>query len=185
MSEFRHLEEVFNLLRSGRHLSPEDEPAFSEVAADYQAYAAYFAPLGLKLTRHSRDFFYFEPDTAESATQTLPRIAVFSFILIDHAANAGRPIEEFLLTQHFLVSTLPHFSLDRYAALLRQVEVENTADLRQIVKNMERLGWAKFLGEDEFRLLRPFHRVFDKCLELSQAADAASFSTPRPEADPH
>lgn len=183
MSEFRHLQEVFNLLRSGRHLSPEDEPAFSEVAADYPAYAAYFAPLGLILQRHSRDFFYFEPDTAESPSQTLPRIAVFAFILIDHAANAGRPIEEFLLGEHFLLSSLPHFTLDRYVALLRQVEVETAGDLRQVVKNMERLGWAKFLGEEEFRLLRPFHRVFDKCLELSQAAaDATPPASPAADA---
>ncbi|MGH8586314.1 MAG: hypothetical protein ACREWE_09085, partial [Gammaproteobacteria bacterium] len=60
------------------------------------------------------------------------------------------------------------FTLDRYTGLLRQVEVEDVTGLRQILKNMERLSWVKFVGEDEFRFLRPFHRVFDKCLELSQ-----------------
>jgi len=28
------------------------------------------------------------------------------------------------------------------------------------------------MGQDEFRFLRPFHRVFSKCLELTQAAQA-------------
>lgn len=178
MSALPHLQEIFDRLRRGCHLSPEDEPAFSAVAANHEAYAEYFAPLGLTLVRHPREFFYFEPEAAESVPDTLPRIAVFSFVLIDHAANAGRPIEEFLLNQHFFISRLPHFSLDRYAALLRQVEVEDAAGLRQILKNMERLGWVKFHGEEEFRFLRPFHRVFDKCLELSATSGSRDGGTP-------
>ena len=182
MSELPHLQEIFDRLRRGYHLSPEDEPAFSAVAANFEAYAAYFAPLGLTLVRHPREFFYFEPDAGESASDVLPRIAVFSYVLIDHAANQGRPIEEFLLSQHFLISKLPHFTLDRYAALLRQMEVEDDAGLRQILKNMERLGWVKFVGEEEFRFLRPFHRVFDKCLELAQTAQTPSADESAPAA---
>lgn len=168
MSDLLHLQELFQILRMGHHLSPEDEPFFSAVAGDYEAYATQFAFLGLKLVRHPREFFYFEPEANDGMRETLPRIAVFSFILIDHFANAGKPIEEFLLTNHFLISRLPHFSMDRYISLLRQVDVEDQADLRQIVKNMERLGWAKFLGDEEFRFLRPFHRIFDKCIDLAQ-----------------
>jgi hypothetical protein len=179
MSELPHLQEIFDRLRLGYHLSPEDEPAFSAVAANSEDYAAYFAPLGLTLVRHPREFFYFEPDPGESVTKVLARISVFSFILIDHAANQGRPIEEFLLSQHFLISKLPHFTLDRYAALLRQMEVEDIADLRQIVWNMERFGWVKFVGgEEEFRFLRPFHRVFDKCLELSASGSSRGNEAP-------
>lgn len=178
MTQLPHLTEIFELLRNGHHLSPEDEPSFSAVAGNYQAYADYFLPLGLNLVRHPREFFYFEPEGGDNLTQTLPRIAVFSFILIDHAANLGKPIEEHLLGQHFLVSQLPHFTLDRYVALLRQVDVEDLGGLRQTLKNMERLGWVKFLTDDEFRLLRPFHRIFDKCLELSQTAAPAPAPEP-------
>lgn len=169
MSELPHLQEVFERLRRGWHLSPEDEPAFSAVAMQPEAYAEYFAPLGIKLVRHPRDFFYFEPESADNIPDALPRIAVFSFILIDHAANQGLPIEDFIFRQHFLIAKLPHFTLDRYAAMLRQVEIEDAAGLRQVLKNMERYGWVKFVGEDEFRILRPFHRIFDKCLELATA----------------
>jgi hypothetical protein len=171
MSELPHLQEVFDRLRRGWHLSPEDEPAFSAVAMQPEAYAAYFAPLGLKLVRHPRDFFYFEPESGESIADTLPRIAVFSFILIDHAANQGRAIEEYVFTNNFLVSKLPHFSLDRYAAMLRQVEIDDFPALRQVLKNMERYGWVKFVDTEEFKILRPFHRVLDKCLELTAAAN--------------
>ena len=181
MNELPHLQELFDRLKRGYHLSLEDEPMFSAVAANHEAYAAYFAPLGLKLVRHPREFFYFDPEAAESAPETLPRIAVFSFILVDHAANAGRPIEDYLLNQHFLISKLPHFSLDRYAALLRQVEVEDAVGLRTILKYMERFGWVKFVGEEEFRFLRPFHRVFDKCLELSAAGSSRDNETPSSE----
>lgn len=172
MSGLPHLQELFDRLKRGYHLSPQDEPMFSAVAANHEAYAAYFAPLGLKLVRHPREFFYFEPEAAESMPETLPRIAVFSFILVDHAANAGRPIEDYLLNQHFLISKLPHFSLDRYVTLLRQVEVEDPAGLRTVLKRMESLGWVKFVGEEEFRFLRPFHRIFDKCLDLSVAGSS-------------
>lgn len=169
MSELPHLQELFQKLRAGYHLSPEDEPLFSAVARDHESYAAYLLPLGIKLVRHPREFFYFDPDNSDTSGETLPRIAVFSFILVDHIANEGRHIEEFILTQHFLLSRLPHFSLDRYANLLKQVDVHDDAGLRQVLRNMERIGWVKFLGDEEFRFLRPFHRVLDKCLELSQS----------------
>ncbi len=167
MSALPHLQEVFELLRRGHHLSPEDEPAFSAVVASYEAYAAYFAPLGIALVRNPREFFYFAPEPGDSVSETLPRVAMFSFILIDDTANAGRPIEEYLFTESFLISRLPHFALDRYTALLRQVDIVDIAGLRSVLKKMERFGWVKFLGEEEFRFLRPFYRVFDKCQELA------------------
>src|SRR5690349_5114902 len=102
MTELPHLKEIFDRLKRGYHLSPEDEPFFSALVANPEAYAQYFAPLGLNLVRHERDFFYFEPDATESVPGSLGRIAVFSLILVDHAANQGRPIEEFILGQNFL-----------------------------------------------------------------------------------
>lgn len=168
MNDLPHLRELFDDLRGGYHLSPEDEPVFSAVAANPEAYAAYFEPLGLKLVRHPRDFFYFEPEAGNAVSQSLPRIAVFAYILIDHAANAGRSLEDYLFNQHFIVSRLPHLASDRYAALLRQMEIEGEGDLLKVLANMKNFGWVKMVGEGEFRLLRPFHRVLDKCLELSQ-----------------
>jgi hypothetical protein len=167
MNELPHLTSIFDRLKRGYHLGPDDEPEFSALCARAEDYMTYFGALGLTLVRHEREFFYFEPDNPETVPDTLPRIAVFSFILIDHAANQGRPIEEFIFGQNFLLTALPHFTLDRYTALLRQVEVHDTADLKNLLKHMERIGWAKSLNEEEFRFLRPFHRVFSKCLEVS------------------
>jgi hypothetical protein len=170
MNDLPHLAEIFDRLKRGCHLGPDDEPFYSVLVARYADYAAYFAPLGLQLVRHEREFFYFEPDNPENVPDTLPRIAVFSYILVDHAANQGRPIEEFIFGQNFLVTALPHFSLDRYTALLRQVDVTESRGLETILRHMERIGWVKWIGPDEIRFLRPFHRVFSKCLDLAEAA---------------
>jgi hypothetical protein len=172
MNDLPHLGDIFDRLKRGCHLGPDDEPFHAALASRYDDYAAYFAPLGLQLVRHERDFFYFEPANPESVPDTMPRIAVFSYIFIDHAANQGRPIEEFIFGQSFLVTALPHFTLDRYKALLRQVEVHDVKGLETVLRHMERIGWVKWFGPDEFRFLRPFHRVFSKCLELAQAANA-------------
>ena len=173
MIDLPHLGDIFDELKRGAHLGPDDEPFFSNLVARYEDYAAYFAPLGLRLVRHEREFFYFDPENAETMPDTLPRIAIFSYILVDHAANQGRPIEEFVFGQNFLIGSLPHFAFDRYAALLRQVEVHDSKGLETILKHMDRIGWVKMLGPDEFRFLRPFHRVFSHCIELAQVAAPA------------
>jgi len=175
MNDLPYLGEIFDRLKRGCHLGPDDEPFYSALMARPDDYEGYFAPLGLKLVRHEREFFYFEPENPENVPDTMPRIAVFSYIFVDHAANQGRPIEEFIFGQNFLVTSLPHFNLDRYTALLRQVDVHDVKGLETVLRHMERIGWVKWLGPDEFRFLRPFHRVFSKCLELAQAA-----STPTP-----
>jgi hypothetical protein len=183
MIDLPHLGDIFDRLKRGAHLGPEDEPLFSALAARYADYAAYFAPLGLRLVRHEREFFYFDPENSETVPDTLPRIAIFSYILVDFAANQGRPIEEFIFGQNFLIGSLPHFTFDRYAALLRQVEVHDAKDLETILKHIDRIGWVKLLGSDEFRFLRPFHRVFSRCIELAQTTTppaAATGATPQP-----
>jgi hypothetical protein len=56
------------------------------------------------------------------------------------------------------------------------VDIHDAADLKRVLDHLERLGWLKWLGSDEFRFLRPFHRVFDKCVEMAgeKTASAAS-----------
>jgi hypothetical protein len=187
MNDLPHLGEIFDRLKRGYHLGPDDEPLFSALSGGrHQAYADYFAPLGLRLLHHERDFFYFDPENPENVPDTMPRIAVFSYILIDHASNQGKPIEEFIFSQNFLVTGLPHFTRDRYTALLSQVDIHDVKGLETILRYMERIGWVKLLPPDEFRFLRPFHRVFSKCLDLSKPAPApapvadASSPTPSP-----
>jgi len=181
MNTLPHLMTIFDRLKRGYHLGPDDQPEFSALASPrFEEYFNYFAAIGFTLVRHERQFFYFEPENPETIPDTLPRIAVLSYIMIDHASNQGRSIEEFVFGQNFLITALPHFAFDRYKALLRQVDVYDTNDLRAVLHRMEQIGWVKIkgLGDDEFRFLRPFHRVFSKCLELS-AADSKRVDEPQ------
>lgn len=184
MTDLPHLGDIFDRLKRGAHLGPDDEPLFTALVARYDDYTAYFAPLGLQLVRHEREFFYFEPENAETVPDTLPRIAIFSYILVDFAANQGRPIEEFIFGQNFLISALPHFAFDRYAGLLRQVEIHDSKELETVLKHMDRIGWVQILGPDEFRFRRPFHRVFSRCIEIAQSASQPPASQPAPSATP-
>lgn len=173
MNTLPQLKDIFDKLRQGAYITHEQGPMHAAIAEDYESYRDYFAPLGLNLVRHPRDFFYFHTETAEGTppAASLAPMAVFCFILIEAAANEGRPIEEYLLSERFTLAGLPHLKSDRYKAHMRAVDVEDEAGLRKLVKSMATKGWAEYAPDDSFRLLRPFHRLFDKCQEISEAAE--------------
>ena len=172
------LKDIFDKLRQGAYITHEQGPLHAALAENYEDYKLYFEPLGLNLVRHPRDFFYFHTETAEGTppAASLAPIAVFCFILIEAAANEGRPVEEYLLTDRFTIGTLPHLKSDRYKAHMRAVEVDDEAGLRKLVKSMATKGWVEYGPDDSFRFLRPFHRLFDKCQEISLAAEQESRS---------
>jgi hypothetical protein len=171
MTSLPQLQPIFEKLKSGYHLSHEDGLLHGRLMENFQAYADYFGALGLKLVRHERDFYYFEAIERETVSAYLPKVAVFAYVLIDHTASQGQAIEDTIMTATFSLRALPHFSLDSYRAHLRQVGIHEPDDLREVILYLSRIGWAKFVGVEEFRFLRPFYRIFEKCLELSKLSD--------------
>lgn len=173
MNELPYVKDIFDKLRQGAYITHEQGNLHAPLTERYDAYAEYFKPLGLDLVRHPRDFFYFRTETAEATPppQSLPPIAVFCFILIEATANEGRPVEEYLLTERFSIAGLPHLTSDRFKAHMKAVGIDDEASMRKLVKSMARMGWAEYFPDDTFRFLRPFHRVFDKCQEISQVAE--------------
>jgi len=173
MNTLPQLQDIFDKLRQGAYITHEQGTLHAAIAENYDGYRDYFAPLGLNLVRHPRDFFFFHTETAEGTppAASLAPMAVFCFILIEAASNEGRPVEEYLLTERFSISSLPHLKSDRYKAHMRAVEVDDEAGLRKLVKSMATKGWAEYNTDDDFRFLRPFHRLFDKCQEISEAAE--------------
>lgn len=173
MNELPHVKDIFDKLRQGAYITHEQGNLHAPLTERYEAYAEYFRPLGLDLVRHPRDFFYFRTETAEATPPpaSLPPIAVFCFILIEATANEGRPVEEYLLTERFSIAGLPHLTSDRFKAHMKAVGIDDEASMRKLVKSMARMGWAEYYPDDTFRFLRPFHRVFDKCQEISQVAE--------------
>src|SRR5437773_64830 len=169
MNTLPHLRAIFEKLKTGYHLSHEDGPLHSALMSDTDnSYGNYFAAIGLTLVRHHREFFYFEAEDRDPESKLLPKVAVFSYILIDHVANQGQAVEDTLMTSTFSLRGLPHFALDSHRALLRQVELLEPDDLRGVVNYLERIGWAKWVAFEEFQFLRPFYRMLEKCLELSR-----------------
>lgn len=184
MNYLPHLTEIFEKLKNGYHISPENEVFYAALNTnpdDADKYAEYFAGLGISLRKHTRDFFYFEPEDEDKNSPRLAKIAVFSFILIDHIANTrGLAVEPTIFNETFTLRQLPHFALDSYRARLEQVGILDYGHLKDVVNHMKNVGWAKWIvPDDEFRFLRPFHRMLDKCLELAQqAGQSASEASP-------
>ena len=166
MNSHPHLQELFEKLKGGYHVSHEDGLMHAALMQRTDDYAEYFGAIGLKLVRHERDFFYFESE--EGTSDYLPKVAVFCYILIDHTANLGLPIEATLMGGTHSLRGLPHFTLDSYRAHLRQVDLLEPDKLRGVVSYLVRIGWAKWVSTDEFKILRPFCRVFERCLALSE-----------------
>lgn len=174
-----YLREVFEKLKNGYHISPEDDVIYAALNADHdELYADYFSGLGFTLRKHEHDFYYFEPEADDNNSPRLAKIAVFSFILIDHIANKGLPVEPTLFSESFTLRALPHFTLDSYRARLEQVGILDHGDLREVVNHLKNVGWAKWIVEDEFRFLRPFHRLLEKCLELAQQSGKSASEEP-------
>lgn len=173
MNELPYVKDIFDKLRQGAYITHEQGNLHAPLTERYEAYAEYFRPLGLDLVRHARDFFYFRTETAEATPppQSLPPIAVFCFILIEATANEGKPVEEYLLSERFSVAGLPHLTSDRFKSHMKAVGIDDEASMRKLIKSMVRMGWAEYYPDDTFRFLRPFHRVFDKCQEISQVAE--------------
>lgn len=174
-----HLPEIFEKLKNGFHISSEDAVIYAALDAHPEDYEDYFTGLGLALRKHEHDFYYFEPDAEDKASPRLAKIAVFSYILIDHIANRGLPVEPTIFADSFTLRELPHFTLDSYRARLEQVGILDYADLKDVVHQLKNVGWAKWVADDEFRFLRPFHRMLSKCLELAeQSGQRASETSP-------
>lgn len=72
MNELPHLERIYDRLKRGYHLGPDDEPEFSALAKQPDEYTEFFSRIGLTLVRHEREFFYFEPENPEVVPDTLP-----------------------------------------------------------------------------------------------------------------
>lgn len=160
------LEEVFEALRRGRHLALRDGELFSAVKKHEEAFTELFERLGFQLVRHPRDFYYFR-DTS-NFTDTTARIAVFVFIMVESLADRGEPVEETVMTRRFDLEDLPHRQSDRYLAYMAEAGVTSVDDLTNVVRAMERYGFARRTGESSFEFQTPIYRFLDLCMEMAR-----------------
>lgn len=163
-ADLAHLEEVFDRLRSGRHLSRDDAQVFRDLTEHEEEYRELFAALGFELVHHVRDFFYFRSDSRYSHLGA--RMAVFFFILVEWLSDRGDAIEEALFSNPFEVTELPHLEQKRYRAYMEEAGAGDEESLGNLLKQMERYGFISREGERIIRFKTPAYRLLDLCAEV-------------------
>lgn len=157
------LGEVFEQLRRGRHLDPEEGPLYQALVAHEDGFAALFTRLGFDLRRHARGFYYFEG--TGTLSDTGERMALFVLIVIEWLADRPGRVEEQFMSRVFALDELPHLQQERYRGYLQQVRVETPEDLGNIVNALDRYGFARKVDDGRFQFRTPAYRFFDLCYD--------------------
>jgi hypothetical protein len=165
-----HVRELFDRLRSGRHLCADDGPLYLALRADFATHRDLFGALGFQLIQHDRGFYYFlsDADLGKEATQ----LAVFFFILVEAWGDAGKDLEAtaFDVGGH-AVADLPHLTRESWRRCLAEADVHGPDDLAEVVRKLERYGFAERLDGDRCRFRAPAWRFFDLCREVWQESE--------------
>jgi len=176
LSELSHLAPIFRELFKGYHVSRRDPELYAQLSNFQDSYRALFKALGFELVCDTRGFYYFVPDTAIASAQvnkTAQRLALFTFILVEHLADQGRDPIAVLDGGSLGRDELPGL-LEKYRDLFVQAEVTTQDELEEkIMRRMTQLGFA---SEDNgvYRFLPPMHRFLDVCLSVQQDRDLAA-----------
>ncbi len=163
------LGEVFQELRRGYHICPEDGRLHRVLRRHLDDFTRLFAALGFRLEAHARDFFYFHGTGALSDRSE--RMAVFLFILIEWLADQGLLVEQELLTRRFPIADLPHLRVERYAACMKEAGLQGEAGIAEVLRALERFGFAERLGQEAFRFRPAVLRFADLCHQVLERAD--------------
>ncbi|MGO2203424.1 Mks condensin complex protein MksE [Pseudomonas helleri] len=176
LSELSHLAPIFRELFKGYHVSRRDPELYAQLSNFQDQYRALFKALGFELVCDTRGFYYFVPDTAIASAQvnkTAQRLALFTFIIVEHLADQGRDPIAVLDGGSLSRDELPGL-LEKYRDLFVQAEVTTQDELEEkIMRRMTQLGFA---SEDNgvYRFLPPMHRFLDVCLSVQQDRDLAA-----------
>lgn len=174
LSELSLLAPIFRELFKGYHVSRRDPELYAQLSNLQDAYRALFKALGYELVCDSRGFYYFVPEQmGAQVNKTAQRLALFTFILVEHLADQGRDPLAVLDGGSLGRDELPAL-LDKYRDLFLQAEVTTQDELEE--KVMRRLTQLGFASEDNgiYRFLAPMHRFLDVCLSVQQDRDLAA-----------
>ena len=174
LSQLTQLTPIFRELFKGYHISQRDAELYSQLSNLQDAYRALFRAMGFELVCDSRGFYYFVPEQmGAQVNKTAQRLALFTFILVEHLADQGRDPLAVLDVGTLGRDELPAL-LDKYRDLFVQAEVQTQEDLEE--KVMRRLSQLGFAQEDNgiYRFLPPMHRFLDVCLAVQQDRDLAA-----------
>jgi hypothetical protein len=174
LKELTQLAPIFRELFKGYHVSRRDPELYAQLSNLQDQYRALFKALGYELICDSRGFYYFVPEQmGAQVNKTAQRLALFTFILVEHLADQGRDPLAVLDGGSLGRDELPPL-LEKYRDLFLQAEVTSVEELEE--KIMRRLNQLGFAGEDNgiYRFLAPMHRFLDVCLSVQQDRDLAA-----------
>ena len=174
LKELSQLAPIFRELLKGGHISRRDPELYSQLSNLQDSYRALFKAQGFELVCDSRGFYYFVPEQmGAQVNKTAQRLALFTFILVEHLADQGRDPLAVLDGGSLGRDELPPL-LEKYRDLFLQAEVQTQDELEE--KVMRRLTQLGFASEDNgiYRFLPPMHRFLDVCLSVQQDRDLAA-----------
>ncbi len=174
LSELSLLAPIFRELFKGYHVSRRDAELYSQLSNLQDPYRALFKALGFELVCDPRGFYYFVPEQiGAQVNKTAQRLALFTFIIVEHLADQGRDPLAVLDGGSLGRDELPPL-LEKYRELFLQAEVQTQDELEEkVMRRMTQLGFA---SEDNgvYRFLPPMHRFLDVCLSVQQDRDLAA-----------
>jgi len=174
LTELTQLGPIFRELFKGFHISRRDPELYSQLSNQQYQYRSLFRSLGFELVCDTRGFYYFVPEQiGAQVNKTAQRLALFTFILVEHLADQGRDPLAVLDGGSIGRDELPPL-LEKYRDLFLQAEVTTQEELEE--KVMRRLTQLGFAAEDNgvYRFLPPIHRFLDVCLSVQQDRDLAA-----------
>ena len=174
LKELTQLAPIFRELFKGYHVSRRDPEPYAQLSNQQDQYRALFKALGYELVCDSRGFYYFVPEQmGAQVNKTAQRLALFTFILVEHLADQGRDPLAVLDGGSLGRDELPPL-LEKYRDLFLQAEVTSVEELEE--KVMRRLNQLGFASEENgiYRFLAPMHRFLDVCLSVQQDRDLAA-----------
>ena len=174
LNELSQLAPIFRELFKGYHVSRRDAELYSQLSNQQDQYRALFKALGFELVCDRRGFYYFVPEQmGAQVNKTAQRLALFTFIIVEHLADQGRDPLAVLDGGSLGRDELPPL-LEKYRDLFLQAEVQTQDELEE--KVMRRLIQLGFASEENgiYRFLPPMHRFLDVCLSVQQDRDLAA-----------
>ncbi|APQ13076.1 chromosome partitioning protein [Pseudomonas oryzihabitans] len=174
LNEMTQLAPIFRELFKGYHLSRSEPECYAQLSQQQDQYRALFRALGFELVCDPRGFYYFVPEQmGAQVNKTAQRLALFTFILVEHLADQGRDPLAVLDGGTLGRPELPAL-LDKYHDLFLQAEVTTQDELEEkILRRLTQLGFA-LDSNGSYRFLPPMHRFLDVCLAVQQDRDLAA-----------
>jgi len=144
LKEMTQLAPIFRELFKGYHLSRSEPEPYAQLSNLQDQYRALFKALGFELVCDPRGFYYFVPEQmGAQVNKTAQRLALFTFILVEHLADQGRDPLAVLDGGSLGRDELPAL-LDKYRDLFQQAEVTTQDELEEkIIRRLTQLGFAE------------------------------------------